>query len=89
MSDKTLLVVEPGVKLNGDAYRKLEEAGFVIVRGDPSQFHVMNNAPDDTSEFIGVFRRAAFDMLWANNLVSRDEWTRECVNRVVKKSQKA
>lgn len=39
MSDKTLLIVEKGVKLNGDAYKKLEAAGFVIVRGNPSQFH--------------------------------------------------
>lgn len=43
-NDRKLLVIEPGVKLNGDAYKKLDEAGYVVVRGDPSQFHVIDDA---------------------------------------------
>lgn len=37
-----LLVIGHGVKLNGDAYKKLEAAGYTIIRGDPSQFVVLD-----------------------------------------------
>jgi hypothetical protein len=45
MSDKTLLVIEPRVKLTKAMTRAIEEGGFVVVRGTPSDFHVVGNHP--------------------------------------------
>lgn len=51
-SRKTLLVVEHGVTLNGAAYKKLADAGYIVVRGDPSQFHVMETVPSGHADAI-------------------------------------
>jgi hypothetical protein len=45
MSDKTLLVIEPRIKMSKAQTRALEESGFVVVRGTPSDFHVVGNHP--------------------------------------------
>lgn len=46
MSDsRTLLVIEPTVKLSARVSKVLEESGFIVVRGDPNAFHIIGNHP--------------------------------------------
>jgi hypothetical protein len=47
-----LLVVHPSVKMGGDVYRKLREAGYLVVRGDPSQFKIVSAVPLLSSDMI-------------------------------------
>jgi hypothetical protein len=47
MSDerKTLIVIEPSVKLNRAAIRQIEAAGYIVVIGHPGAFHVIGDRP--------------------------------------------
>jgi hypothetical protein len=81
---KTLLVVEPGVKLNGDAYKKLDEAGYIVVRGDPSQFHLMESIPSGHADAITdaalATMRVGFNL--ANGSDVRNRFAIELLNRL-------
>ncbi len=81
---KKLLVVDHGVTLGGDAYKKLNEAGYVIVRGNPSQFHLLESIP---SAQTGAILDAALATLRAEySFVSavdvRARFAKELMNRL-------
>lgn len=49
---KTLLVIEPSVRLAPKVLRALEESGFLVVRGVPSDFHVIGNHPAPSDPLV-------------------------------------
>ena len=54
MSDapKTLLVIPTHVKITAKALRELDASGFVVVRGEPGDFHVIGNHPPLTDAMV-------------------------------------
>lgn len=52
MSEKTLLVIQPSVQVNAKALRALENSGFVVVRGNPADFHIIGKHPPIGSALV-------------------------------------
>ena len=66
---KTLLVIEPNVRLAPKVLRALEESGFLVVRGVPSDFHVIGHHPVPSDPLV---LQAALDAI--RTFQTSDNW---------------
>jgi hypothetical protein len=58
--DTLLLVIDPTVRIDKKQIARIEAAGFVVVRGNPSDFHIIS---DNLQPSDGLVLRAALDAI--------------------------